>query len=271
MPIGVSIHIGLNELDAGHYRGRFPLRGCLGDAEAMEELARDAGFEPRRLTGPAATADAVLAAVREAGERVGSDGILLLTFSGHGGRVPDTSGDELDGSDETWCLYDRELLDDELHDAWLAFPPGARILVVSDSCYSGDVTRPGEASRYRRRPSGSAQGIRAIGAEAAADVYQRNASLYDAVRQRVRRRVRRAPVSARVLLLSAAADNETAADGESNGLFTAALLEAWNGGKFQGDYADLHRAVFKCVGHRQHPVLLPLSRPSFVSERPFTI
>jgi hypothetical protein len=43
--------------------------------------------------------------------------------------------------DETWCLYDGQLLDDELHGAWEKFQAGVRILVFSDSCHSGTVLK----------------------------------------------------------------------------------------------------------------------------------
>jgi len=43
--------------------------------------------------------------------------------------------------DETWVLYDRQLVDDELYKIWSKFKPGVRILVLSDSCHSGTVPR----------------------------------------------------------------------------------------------------------------------------------
>ena len=41
--------------------------------------------------------------------------LFFLTYSGHGGQVPDVTGDEDDKQDETWCLYDGQLIDDELY------------------------------------------------------------------------------------------------------------------------------------------------------------
>jgi metacaspase-1 len=38
-----------------------------------------------------------------------------------GGQVNDIHNDEPDGLDETWALYDRELVDDELY-ALVTFP-----------------------------------------------------------------------------------------------------------------------------------------------------
>jgi hypothetical protein len=72
---------------------------------------------------------------------VRADDIFLLTYSGHGGQVPDTNGDEPDRKDETWVLYDGELVDDELHELYTQFKSGTRVVVLSDSCHSGTVTR----------------------------------------------------------------------------------------------------------------------------------
>ena len=51
--------------------------------------------------------------------------------------MPDASADEPDRTDETWVLFDRQLVDDELYEMWPQFVPGVRILVLSDSCHSG--------------------------------------------------------------------------------------------------------------------------------------
>jgi hypothetical protein len=55
--------------------------------------------------------------------------------------VPDENNDEGDGADETWCLQDRQFLDDELFQHFRLFKPGVRIIVISDSCHSGTVTK----------------------------------------------------------------------------------------------------------------------------------
>ena len=66
---------------------------------------------------------------------------MLLSYSGHGGQVPDQNGDDPnDGLDETWCLFDGQVLDDELYGALSAFAPGVRV-VVSDSCHSGTMLK----------------------------------------------------------------------------------------------------------------------------------
>jgi hypothetical protein len=311
MPQGVSIHIGLNHLDEGHYKGRFSLAGCLGDAHAMRDLAAAAGFEPRLITAEHATSAAVLGAIDEARTRVGTDGIVLITYSGHGGRVRDVDGDEGDGWDESWCLYDRELIDDELYECWASFPAGARVLVVSDSCFSGDMIRDDDRARAsvvpempslwgtralaetvealralgveahtgargtaavaeRRVMRGSLPRRRALGNQASRQVYARNRALYDGIQKELPPGPRR-PVHAEVMLLSAAKDNETAADGDENGAFTAALLEVWNGGAFQGDYVALHAELYRRLIPGQHPILMALRPPAFAFQRAFSI
>ncbi len=90
-----------------------------------------------------------LAGIRNAAKSLRAGDLFFLTFSGHGGQVPDVTGDEADKQDETWCLYDGQLIDDELYFELSRFAAGVRILVLSDSCHSGTVTRA-------RRPNADA-------------------------------------------------------------------------------------------------------------------
>ncbi|HEX8246209.1 MAG TPA: caspase family protein, partial [Longimicrobium sp.] len=122
---GISLHVGVNRPDPGRFRIVRPLRGCENDACAMQRLASAQGFETSLLVGKDARVGAVTAGIARAASEVGSDGLFLLTFAGHGSRVQDRDGDEGDGYDETWCLFDGELVDDELYRLWGLFPRGA--------------------------------------------------------------------------------------------------------------------------------------------------
>jgi hypothetical protein len=145
MAQGVSIHIGLNHVDPKHYQGwDGALNACVADAKDMCALAKKKGFTGNTLLlNEQATAAAVTAALQDASKKLGKGDILFLTYSGHGGQVRDTNADEKDNDrmDETWVLFDREFVDDELYNLWSKFKPGVRILVLSDSCHSGTVTR----------------------------------------------------------------------------------------------------------------------------------
>ena len=145
MAKGISIHIGLNHVDPKHYQGwDGALNACIADANDMRALAKKKGFAGNTLfVDGQATAAAVSSALLEAGKKLVKGDILLLTYSGHGGQVRDTNSDEKDNDrmDETWVLYDRQLVDDELSNIWSQFKAGVRLLVLSDSCHIGTAVR----------------------------------------------------------------------------------------------------------------------------------
>jgi metacaspase-1 len=151
MSTGISLHIGLNAVDPQHYQGwSGVLAACELDANDMTMIAKKAGFQPTTLLTKKASRQAVTNALTDASRALKAGDIFFLTYSGHGGQVPDTDGDEPDGLDETWCLFDGELIDDEIYHYLGLFAAGVRILVLSDSCHSGSVTRDA-ISRSRTR------------------------------------------------------------------------------------------------------------------------
>ena len=148
MAKGLSLHIGVNICSGDHYGGwEGPLQFCEADAESALEIAKSLPFkESIPLMTKAATRDAVIQGIKDAARNLESGDLFFLTYAGHGGQIRDTNNDEADGADETWCLYDGQLLDDELDMLWSDFKPGVRILVLSDSCHSGTVTRDLDAN-----------------------------------------------------------------------------------------------------------------------------
>jgi metacaspase-1 len=140
---GLSLHIGVNSVDPQEYGGwSGALAGCEHDAGTMMQIARAEGFTTRQLLTEDATSENVLGAIAGAAQDLGPGGTFLLTYAGHGGQVPNAGSDaEVDQKDETWVLYDRMLLDDELSVAFTAFREGVDIVLLSDSCHSGTVYR----------------------------------------------------------------------------------------------------------------------------------
>jgi len=137
---GRSIHIGLNAVDAQNYEGwTGQLSGSVNDALALQGVADSMGFLSTLLINSDATSVRVIQEILATSYLLKAGDILLLTYSGHGGQVYDASGDEPERMDETWVLYDRELIDDELYALWTQFLPGVRIVVISDSCHSGTI------------------------------------------------------------------------------------------------------------------------------------
>lgn len=138
-----SLHIGVNQVDPNHYEGwDGKLGGCENDAATMRAIATRDGFTPKTLLTRNATAANVLAEISSAARDLASGDVFLLTYAGHGGQVPNVSDDnEIDQQDETWVLYERMLIDDELEQAFSQFAAGVDILLLSDSCHSGTVYR----------------------------------------------------------------------------------------------------------------------------------
>lgn len=139
----VSLHLGLNGVDPNQYEGwDGKLNGCENDANTMNHIAGAQGFESSQLFTRNATADNVLSAIASVAGSLTAGDAFLLTYAGHGGQVPNVNGDvEEDQQDETWVLWDRMLIDDELQVAFAGFSSGVDIIVFSDSCHSGTVTR----------------------------------------------------------------------------------------------------------------------------------
>jgi len=279
MARGISLHIGLNGVDAEKYGG-WPgtLVACEADANDMAALAAGRGFESTKLLTAAATSEALLAALGEAAGTLEAGDILLVTYSGHRGHMPDTNDDEQDGLDETWALYDRQVVDDELYAAWGKFKPGVRIVVVSDSCHSGTVTRElVEALRPNALSpdgNGAAGGprMRAMPPEVADRDYRHRKTMYDKV-QRAAGPEAQGACKASVLLLSGCQDNQTSQDGDHNGLFTGTLLEVWNDGKFRGAYHSFRSRIARKMPPWQSPNLFTTGEPSreFERQHPFTV
>lgn len=284
MPKGVSLHIGINEVDPTHYAGwSGPLNACEADASDLQALAESIGYKTCLLSSHEATRNALIESIEAAAGELTSGDIFLLTYSGHGGQLPDRNGDEPDDMlDETWCLFDGQLLDDELAALWARFAAGVRVFVLSDSCHSGTVTRlcpPAGGSGLEvvtievRPESAMPHGarFRVAPRDVLLRTYRRNRAFYDSLSNALPDKVPD-PVAA-VRLISGCQDNQLSLDGTFNGLFTSVLLRVWNGGRFQGDYSTFHDAILRRMPADQSPkhFLTGTRSADFDAQRPFTI
>lgn len=159
---GRALHIGLNSVDAGHYQGwSGPLRGCEADAQDMENIALNCGFNTKKLLTKAATRASVISEFESAAAQLNNGDIFFVSISCHGGQVPDTDGDESDGEDETWCLYDGQFIDDEVYYYLSKFKVGARIVSIprqSRGLYDLGRSKRLEGSLTRSRVMGPPAG-----------------------------------------------------------------------------------------------------------------
>lgn len=248
---GMSLHIGVNFLDKKSYPLKpahpdYPdgwdgvLEACEFDAEEMCGIAESQGFETKILRSAEATAENVRNEIRRAAKVLKSGDIFFLTYAGHGGQVPDRSKDEKDDRlDETWCLFNRQFLDDEQYALYSEFEPGVRILILSDSCHSGSVSRGGPLRPPKQSPT-----ARAMPPESVRPIYIARRKEYDQIQDDIPQ-TRPENVKAVIRLISACKDKQEA-DGDSfNGFFTRAVMDIWNDGRFSGTYDDFYAEIKK--------------------------
>jgi metacaspase-1 len=275
MAKGLSLHIGLNLVDPKHYQGwDGALMACEADAHDMADIARDMKFvKPKLLLTKNATRKNVIDQVKKAARTLKAGDYFFLSYSGHGGQLPDFNDDELDNQDETWCLYNGEIVDDELYSLYADFKLGVRILVLSDSCHSGSVTRE---IFYRALPKSTTTNpprYRAMPNDVALRTYRGNRVFYDKILQDKKLKGASENVKASVLLISGCQDNQLSSDGTFNGLFTSTLLQVWWDGKFKGDYRKFHRKIVDEMPPEQTPNYFWVGEPNkgFEKGKPFLI
>jgi len=278
MTRGFALTIGLNSVNPKHYAGwSGKLNACEADAKDMADIVKSKKFSVKTLLTKAATRAKVVGEISRAARMLKAGDIFMLSYSGHGGQLPDLNSDEPDAQDETWCLYDGELVDDELYAQLGKFCAGVRILVFSDSCHSGTVVKLAYYQGTRAAPgSGSRrQGTRYrfMPADVALRTYRANRGFYDNVLKGTGLRRAEKAVRASVLLISGCQDNQLSSDGDFNGLFTGQLLRVWKKGAFKGDYRKFHASIVRRMPPDQTPHYYRVGRINlkFEAQRPFTI
>lgn len=248
MTVGRAVCLGLNVVDTGSppYAGAFipVLAGCVNDARSMcEVLESRGGFQtPAVYLDRKATRAALAAALADAARDLRSGDLFVLTYSGHGMRTAAATA---------WVLADGPFASGDLWHAWHAFAPGVRVVVVSDSCYSGRATR----AAYRVGPVLRDRGLD----PATAVLIASRAALRGPARDP-------GPPDCAVLLLSGCRDDQTSLDGSGHGLFTESLLGVLP--TVDGDYHALHAAAAAetsrratGMGHDQDPQLFLTGDP----------
>lgn len=289
----IAVCFGLNSVDPGKYEGwSGELNACESDAVTMATIAKSTGFASVKTALTAeATRDRVLAEIRSAASELAPGGIFMLSYSGHGGQMPDLNGDESDDLDETWCMYDGQLVDDELYGALTAFQKGVRVLAFADSCHSGTsikglMTATFYVMRSDRRslPSISSSledltastdvpAFKAMPPALMQTLYFKNKEFYDPILSNKELGGARGRIQASVLFFAACQDSQLSRDGIFNGAFTGHLLSVWNAGRFDGNYRAFARRIRAGMPPDQTPFFshLGVTDPAFERQAPFTV
>jgi len=132
-----AVCVGIND-----YPGIFnDLKGCVNDAKDWSALLQGFGFSVNMILDSQATRATVKTALQGLIASTNAGDVAVFTYSGHGTQVTDAGGDESDPYDEAICLYDGNTIDDELRVILNGIHPQATLVIISDSCFSGSVTR----------------------------------------------------------------------------------------------------------------------------------
>jgi metacaspase-1 len=235
------------------------LKGCVNDAHAWANLLIGHYDFPRSdvkvLTDAQATRQNVLDGLKILMSGAGPDDVLVFTNSSHGSYEADTSGDE-PMYDELLCPYDvmeNVVLDDELRELFAALPAGARLTVVSDSCFSGTVTRATPL-----RPVPDDRRVRFFNPRHRGSTELRPEQLR---RARTKRLDRYPESQMKEILLSAASDRQYATDalieGTHHGAMTFFSIRIITASGYQITYRDLQRRLRDLVAadYSQDPQL----------------
>lgn len=253
------------------------LRGCVNDVNRMRELLQQqynmSDDMLHILLDEAATAAAIQEGLRWLAEPDGTQTppVRLFHFSGHGTFVADESGDEPDGQDEALVPYDYQtagmVLDDTLRELYHTFSPNTHLVLTMDCCHSGTVhAAPATLNRFMVVSREEQQRI-----DAARERFEQKRDAFEAqkraelssqqITQEEHNRAieqldqkshfARDPATTTVVILSAAQDQQTAADarlsGDFYGAFSYYLTEALRGSGANLSYPSLMDMVSKSI------------------------
>lgn len=250
-----ALCIGIN--DYGH--PRWDLHGCVNDAHDWSQVLEQRGFSTTIVLDRAATRSRLRTEIRRLMTDAADGDYLALHFSGHGSYVPDKDGDEPDGRDECICPCDvftqGAITDDELFEWYSLRPPGAKLVIFSDSCHSGTVARMAPASRLpaaRRNETAQRRLVRFL--PPSAFLKKRDLALLG----RSRSLHRTNPPGRRAgLLLSGCQDHEYSYDGwfngRANGVFTYVAIWALNRLPTAATYRKWHEAILRVLPSMEYP------------------
>lgn len=148
-----AVICGLTRVDPSKYGGwTGDCPGCDVDAQVFAAACESNRVSYELLLNSQCAYPNVLGRARHALTGLTPGGLLILYFSGHGGQVSAAAPGEADGKDETLCLWDGPLRDDDVWRLLCEVPQGIRIWMITDSCHSG--------TNYRGKPHSYAKALR---------------------------------------------------------------------------------------------------------------
>lgn len=246
---------------------REDLAGCVNDANDWAAMLRQRGFAVSTLFDKQATGKAMRAAIAATVGKAKAGDVVAIHYSGHGTFIDDVDGDEADGTDECLCPHDivanGPVTDDELLRLYGARANGVKLVMFSDSCHSGTVTRFAPITTPPTITGKKAPQRKVRFLPPQVFLSTRRVS-----RLGLRRAMRASspPGRGQALLMSGCQDVEYSYDawfnGRPNGAFTFVALRALAKLKAKSTYADWHAEIRKALPSQQYPQAPNLYGPS---------
>jgi hypothetical protein len=248
-----ALCIGIND-----YPGTdFDLSGCVNDAHDWARALTQRGFSVQKMFNNKATGTQLRHAIQSLVTGAEKGDSLVIQYSGHGSFVPDLDGDEPDGNDECLCPYDvgtnGPITDDELHALFAHATKGVKVLMISDACHSGTLTRfaPMITPTPDQDKDPSPLKVRFLHPA----VYLPKNKKAEQIPARPPRR--RPAKRSKALLLSGCQDDEYSFDasflGRPNGAFTFVALRLLEKLAPDATYADWFKEIRKILPSPQYP------------------
>lgn len=234
------------------------LRGCVNDAQDWAKVFCGRDFTVQFLIDRQATGRAIREGISELVDSSRRGDIVAIQYSGHGSFVPDEDGDEPDGTDECLCPYDIRsngpITDDYLKNIFRKKKRGVKIVVFSDSCNSGTVTKYSMEPLLRKNDEVNNAKRRKF---MPPDVFLSNTEM---CRFSLHfRSMKTAGSSGKylALLLSGCQEDEYCIDGNfngrPNGVFTVVALKTIDKVSIKSTYLDWYGEIRKILPSRQYP------------------
>jgi len=239
------------------------LNGCVNDCNAWAQMLIDHfGFtsaDVKRVTDAEATRRRMLDGLKWLLTGAKAGDVLVFTNSSHGSYVADEDEDEL-AYDEILCPYDTAdavITDDELRLLFADLPDGVRLTVISDSCFSGTVTRAAVSENIPGLRTPDDRRVRFLNPALRGDRVLPNPWA-----ARSRRREKYPQSKMREILLSGCTDREYSYDALIGGVYHGAMtyfaLQAIRSANYNITYARLHAQLGHLLDqaqYNQHPQL----------------
>jgi len=234
------------------------LSGCINDANDWAAIFGEYEFSVQLLIDKQATKHAILSTIKRFIDSADKGDSVVIQYSGHGTYIPDEDDDELDGTDECLCPYDISTIgpitDDELYELFSAKRSGVKIVMFSDSCNSGTVTKFAPISTPPTLPGLNPPQRKVRFLPPATFLNQKDIEKIGTART-----FRRTSPPGRhgSLLMSGCQDVEYSYDAvfnnRPNGAFTFVAIDCLKNLPADSTYRDWHKAIRKVLPSQQYP------------------